>query len=395
MPRPRNPVPSYLHNKATGRAYCVVGGRYVYLGKFGSAESKAAYQKLLKDLGNPAAGEKKSPVRAISAAADGLTVARLAAAFVARELGGYSPSEADHFRSAVAELVAVHADTAPAAFGPLALSEVRDRMAAKEWTRQTVNAQVRRVRAVFRWGEGLELVPAGKWFELRSLAGLKKRAGGPPEQRVIRPVSDADVEATLPHLTPTVAAMVRFQRLTGCRPQDVCGLTPGQIDHGPEVWVYRPVEHKRAAAGETREVYCGPQTRELLAPLLAGLAADEPVFSPRRAWAERLAARRAGRKPKHPSWVKERQQAAKGPPVRVGVRYDVAGYGRAIERACERAGIPKWSPNQLRHAAGTDLRERFGLEAAQAMLGHKHSRTTERYAKPASRAGIEAAKKAG
>jgi molecular chaperone DnaK (HSP70) len=31
--------------------------------------------------------------------------------------------------------------------------------------------------------------------------------------------------------------MVEVQRLTGCRPQDVCGLTPGCIDRSGDVWV--------------------------------------------------------------------------------------------------------------------------------------------------------------
>ncbi|MCH7727914.1 MAG: hypothetical protein IH991_15770 [Planctomycetes bacterium] len=30
----------------------------------------------------------------------------------------------------------------------------------------------------------------------------------------------------------------------------------------------------------------------------------------------------------------------------------------------------RWSPNQLRHTAGTDVRKRYGLEAAQVVLGH-------------------------
>ena len=39
-----------------------------------------------------------------------------------------------------------------------------------------------------------------------------------------------------------------------------------------------------------------------------------------------------------------------------------------------------WSPNQLRHAAGTEVRRQFGLEAAQVVLGHSKADVTQVYA---------------
>ena len=61
-------------------------------------------------------------------------------------------------------------------------------------------------------------------------------------------------------------------------------------------------------------------------------------------------------------------------------RYDVDSYRRAIARACEKADIPKWPPHQLRHKAATEIRREFGIDAAQAVLGHRHLRVTETYA---------------
>lgn len=39
-----------------------------------------------------------------------------------------------------------------------------------------------------------------------------------------------------------------------------------------------------------------------------------------------------------------------------------------------------WSPNQLRHTRATELREQFGIEAAQVVLGHSDPKTTLVYA---------------
>ena len=47
--------------------------------------------------------------------------------------------------------------------------------------------------------------------------------------------------------------------------------------------------------------------------------------------------------------------------------------------ACKRAGVPHWSPNQLRHSAATKIYDRFGLDQAQAVLGHDDPKTTLMY----------------
>jgi integrase len=59
--------------------------------------------------------------------------------------------------------------------------------------------------------------------------------------------------------------------------------------------------------------------------------------------------------------------------------YDADSYRRAVRRACLKAGIPIWCPLQLRHAAGTLIRKRYGLEASQAVLGHAELSVTQVY----------------
>ena len=42
--------------------------------------------------------------------------------------------------------------------------------------------------------------------------------------------------------------------------------------------------------------------------------------------------------------------------------------------------MPHWFPYQLRHGHATAVRRRFGLEAAQCVLGHAKADVTEVYA---------------
>ncbi len=150
------------------------------------------------------------------------------------------------------------------------------------------------------------------------------------------------------------------------------------IDRSTTPWVYRPVKHKTRHRGVTRTVLITPPARELLAPLMAKLGPTDFVFSPRRERADRLKLLRANRKsPVQPSQVSH----AKKRPQRVpGDFYPVHAYTNAVRRACAKAGVPHWHPNQLRHTFASEVRALYGLEAAQVLLGHTKANVSQVYA---------------
>ncbi len=51
-------------------------------------------------------------------------------------------------------------------------------------------------------------------------------------------------------------------------------------------------------------------------------------------------------------------------------------------KQAKRAGfvIPHWHLHQLRHNRGTEVRKKYGIEAAQMALGHARANVTEIYA---------------
>ena len=127
----------------------------------------------------------------------------------------------------------------------------------------------------------------------------------------------------------------------------------------------------------------GRLAQDILRPFL-DRAAEEYCFQPREAGAWRSVERRKHRKtPLTPS------QAARCPKPnakrRAGCLYGVDTYRKALEYGIRKAigsGAPvtKWHPNQLRHTRATELRKKFGIEAAQVALGHSHAAITEVYA---------------
>ena len=72
----------------------------------------------------------------------------------------------------------------------------------------------------------------------------------PALQELLPPLTaqEALVEATIPYLPPIVADMVKIQRLTGCRPGEVCQLRPMDLDRSGEVWTYRPASCRSGRA---------------------------------------------------------------------------------------------------------------------------------------------------
>jgi len=122
---------------------------------------------------------------------------------------------------------------------------------------------------MFKWAASHELIPAAVCQALATVPGLRKGRSAARESKAVPPVPNDVVDATLPHLPPVVADMVRFQRLTGCRPGEVCSIRPCDVDRSGEVWLYRPESHKTEHHGRERIVYIGPQAQAVLLPYLA------------------------------------------------------------------------------------------------------------------------------
>lgn len=393
MARPKSTVPTYKHHKSTGLARCWVNGKWVSLGKYGSPESKAEFERILAELrtGAPAAQEGKFP--------EGVTVDTLLVRFWEwaekhfRRPDGTPTHQLVEYKYALKPLHALYGHTPARDFGPLAFKAVRQKMIEAGWCRAQVNARVSKVRRVFKRAVEEELIPPSVHQALEAVAGLAYGRTEAPESEAIGPVDPAHVDATLPYLSRHIAGMVRFQQLTGCRPGEAVIVRRCDIDTSREVWLYKPTAHKTAWKRKKRVIAIGPKAQEVLKPFFTA-DLEAYLFSPRRAVEEHHAERSARRKtPLYPSHARHNAERRKKDPKQPAERYTVHAFNNAIRRAVDGVNrayteaavelelhIPRWHVNQLRHSFATAVRKAHGLESAGAALGHTKMSVTEVYA---------------
>ena len=377
----RKNVPGYLLHKPSGQAIVVLNGKTIYLGKYKSKASREEYDRVIADYF--ANGKKLPPTRGTGA---GISIEELMIQFLEHAEGYYvkNGKQTDtftHCRLAVAPVVRYYGKKSVSEFGPTSLVFIREQWVKTGIARQTINSRVNLIRQAFRWGVAREIVPADILHALQAVDHLKAGRTNAREYKEVEPISDEILEKTIPHLPPVVADMVRVQRLCGMRPQDIRNMRSCDINRTGDVWKYTPFEHKTQHHGKTRVLPIGPRAQTILTPYLSKKA-DVPeafLFSPQDTMRLQKIEKRQNRKTKVPPSQLNRSKT--NPKRQAREQYDKHSYARAIARACKKAGVEAWKPNQLRHSAGTEVRDKYGLEYAQAVLGHANAKTTEIYAK--------------
>ena len=274
-------VPKYRRHKGTGQAVVTLDGRDFYLGKFGSAASHKEYRRLTAEW---LAAGGQLPVGNESE----LTIAELLKRYrkfaerYYRPRPGSRTNELSNIRYAVKPFREIYGHTPVAEFGPLALKALQHHLVGQRLSRRFINARIDRIRRVFRWAVSEQLASPSILHGLEAVPGLRFGHTDAPESPPVQPVSDKIIDLTLPHLPQVVADMVRFQRLTGCRPSEVCRVRPCDVDTSGSVWEYRPATHKTQHRGRERVIFIGPRAQECCDRICCGQRMAT-VFRPRTA----------------------------------------------------------------------------------------------------------------
>lgn len=397
-------VPAYrLHS--SGQARVTINGKAFYLGEYDSPESKNEYARIIAEY---LSCDHKP---AFNAKQESLLIIELIASYSEFAKKYYGPgqnSEAYRIGIILRALGKLYGHTRAIDFGPKALKAVRqylldgnvDYLKLNETkkkkkqpprSRKYINSLVKRLVAMFKWAAGEELLPPTVYQALMCVPSLKANRTTARETDEIEPVPDAVVEATLPHLPPVVADMVRFQSLVGCRPGEVCAIKPCMVDRSSDVWEIKLKEHKTAWRNKKRIIYVGPQAQKILLPYLTDRTDEDYCFRP----IDSERRRRTRNVPESCGNRKGKSNTPRETTRKLKDHYTTGSYGNAIRRACREFEIEHWAPNQLRHSVGTKVRKEGDIEAASAVLGHSNIVTTQIYAKANREKAIEAVKRLG
>lgn len=402
MPTLRYQPPAYRLHKSSGQAVVSLSGRQLYLGKYGTPRSHQRYAEVVADWkrlrereGKRAAKKKadaapppKSAVTTTSLrerreAGQPLSLNELILVYQQHAKRCYRKNgevtrEAEMIGEVLRLLSKHHGRLGAEKFGPVTLKSLRQRMIDEVgWSRGHINKQVGRLIRMTKWAVENELLSPDKHAALHAVQGLKKGRTEARETEGVTCVDDTVVEQTLAHLPELVADMVRLQRLTGARPGEICSLKPGEVDRSREVWVYAPAMHKTDHHEQQRLVMIGPKGQEVLRPYLLrspNAYCFTPAESERRRYEKLAAARKTP--PRRRDFAAAKKRALR----KYAPCYNADTYRHAVQRTCKIRGIPKWSPNQLRHTAATEIRKRYGIEAAQVVCGHATADVTQVYA---------------
>ena len=364
MARKPNVFPSYLLHKQSGQARVRVNGRDILLGPFGSEESRIEYGQIVAKLAGGAPIDPLKPSnrgrlpRNDSEADPGPSVNELCLVFLRHAESHYvkngeQTSEIHILKSVMRPLKELYGMLPAKDFGPLCMKAVRTKMVESGWCRGTINAGMSRIRRIFKHAIANELIDSAILDRLKCVAPLLAGRTEAHDNAPRTSVGLREIAVVRRLVSPLVRDLIGLQRLTGARSGELLMLTSGMIDQHGEVWTATLTDHKTKHHGQARVLFFGPKARKILARYLTENPSD------------------------------------------LLFRIIRTAYCRAITRACDKAKIPRWVPHQLRHTAAATVRDQFGLEHTQAILGHAKADMTEHYAKAGRARAAEVARKIG
>ena len=317
MPKLKTTQPKYCRVSGRNVACYWRDGRRIQLpGPYGSPESLTAYHLEMalwaEEQAVIASESKPRPCKR-----NQLTVAELVAQFLIWADGHYVKDNeptgaADQYDFATRIIVDSFGTFPVAKFTQQEMNKVRDRMTNTKLSRKEINRRIGKIKRIFNWGVSQGLVDANIALNLKFVEPLKKGRTKAPERPKVQPVTNAQIKATLPHLPPVVADMVRLQRSTGMRPGEVFVMRWRDIDQKKNIWLYWPESHKLQHRDLGRAIPLNKRCQKVL-ERYKGTPPDDIIFSPKRTMrekTERLAkSRKSKRQPSQVERAKKQLRA--------------------------------------------------------------------------------------
>lgn len=416
MPYAENYIPRYRRHRPSGQTVVTLNGRDFYLGQHGTQVGKTTYDKLIAEW---TANNRRLP----SEKDGGILMVELVADFMDhaeqyyRRADGTQTSEVRNFRDALRPLMELYSDLPATEFSPRCLRAVRQKMIDLKWSRRNINHHISRIKMIFRWAVSNDQLPVGIMQALNTVEGLKENRSEARETEPVKPVAEEHVRAIMPYISSQIAAMLELQLLIGMRPGEVARMRACDINMTRDDWLYTPAQHKNTYRGQKLQYWIVNRAKEIISKFLT-TNPQAYLFRPCDADAERR--ERQSRERTTPLSCGNRRgtNRKQNPKKKPGEFYSTIAYHHAIQRGCakafpwpelagrkikdlspeELARFKAWTaahsfhPHQIRHTFATKVREKCGLEATQAAMGHRSVMATQIYAEKSEHLALTVAK---
>ena len=209
-----------------------------------------------------------------------------------------------------------------------------------KFSRKTLREYLGAMKRLIKYGRDEGCFDASQAANLLNLPAIRANDGR--KSKRVQAIPMRDVFKLYRSLHQPWQDIFAFHILTGQRVETVLRAQPSEIDTNAEPWKYSPTVHKTTWRGHDLTILIGPRARRVLAPLMA----TRGYFWP----AKKMNAK------EHLDMANPRTASA---------------YKNALQRACERAAIPIYTPQQIRHTTATWLIGRGVSESIiGAILGH-------------------------
>ena len=232
----------------------------------------------------------------------------------------------------------------------------------KKLTISSVNILICKIRLMFKKGVEFGLVPVQVYQSLMCVQPLNWRTAPTlrnPEP--IKAVEKVSIDKIQSFLKPVYQVMMKVHTTTGMRVKELVQMKWSEINpvkNDPTIYCYQPSQHKGSHRGQDRKIFIHEDHIALMKSI------------------------------RKPLWEKDFVWCSHGKGINAGYSGQMtpAAYYLAIKSAIRRFNrvnkikLERFTPLQIRHLVGTEIRETDGIEAVAATLGHVRLNTSEIYA---------------
>ena len=257
----------------------------------------------------------------------------------------------------------------------------------KKYTRRGINDVTKWIKRIWKWGVGRQFVRIERLHALDEVKSLRIGESEAADNHKRKRIIEEEFEKVLAKVNPVVADMLKLIWLTAMRPYEVCEMRPFDIlRDDPKCWLYIPGRdrspvgrHKTMRFERVKVIPLTAEAQKILKSRIKDFESKEYIFSPIEAIEIVLKNKSLKRKTPLNLGNRPGTNQKEHPMIRPRNQYDHNSLCRACIRACEKAGVEKFVPYDLRRTMATGTRSILGKEAAKVLLGHTKTDTTDIY----------------